>query len=474
MQIRSSAFAAFLVSAAIGADGAIVQRFRRTGAAFAAAAPAPAPAAPGALELKFELDNVNFFDLGLLVQPPFDCTKGDFIDSFDELGMSKVKIVAEGTNDKGTQKLRIVSSGEGRTLHKAVADGLENEVDALREGHKQAIAKIEKEELAAESHSGKTDAALLWLGDTVPCNQKESTTVGDILDDAIIRAVNHVVPEVLEKVAAQTAGGPAPSPASASGDSKKESTADVLVHVFPGKERRPKSAAERRHVNAPTIVNVTIIPSSGVDLPAMQEVLERSQVKLFLKLSIKEVLGLSPVMLDYHISQVTLTTPTPWNIDECAKHMDDVVKKFTLSYTRRMVPYALYNECTNFVVQVSFSGDHFIDHQDRLACREATVKFAQAWNFGLSGWALKKGGEYYTGPADRHQYDESRDLFSGARFGAPPKLNLVVSAEAPASAALGSGSPAPGPASGNPDQDFKAMCLDICMAKFGESSRRCA
>merc|ERR1719223_1640396 len=91
-----------------------------------------------------------------------------------------------------------------------------------------------------------------------------------------------------------------------------------------------------------------------------------------------------------------------------------------------MVPTAIYNECTNFVAEVSFSHDHIFDVHDRMRCRHATVKLSKEWNFGK--------GQPGPGPAP-----------------------------APA--------PAPGPAGAN--VDYLGFCAEVCEIKYGEDAPMC-
>merc|ERR1740121_3280278 len=81
----------------------------------------------------------------------------------------------------------------------------------------------------------------------------------------------------------------------------------------------------------------------------------------------------------------------PWDEAKCETHMTKVVKMFEQAYTRRMVPMALYNECTNFLPKLTFSHDSIASPLDRKKCRTATVKFSKRWNFGKAHW---KYGEY--------------------------------------------------------------------------------
>jgi len=71
-----------------------------------------------------------------------------------------------------------------------------------------------------------------------------------------------------------------------------------------------------------------------------------------------------------------------WDIVKCENHMTQLVKSFTVHYTRDQVPMALYNECTNFMTKISFSHDYVLDKRDAARCRAATRKFSMKWKGG--------------------------------------------------------------------------------------------
>lgn len=74
-----------------------------------------------------------------------------------------------------------------------------------------------------------------------------------------------------------------------------------------------------------------------------------------------------------------------WDVTGCETHMSDVAKKFSVAYTRRMVPMAIFNECTNFLPALSFSPDFKPTMMDVTRCRQATVNFVKHWNYGGHG-----------------------------------------------------------------------------------------
>merc|ERR1719321_1499371 len=125
---------------------------------------------------------------------------------------------------------------------------------------------------------------------------------------------------------------------------------------------------------------------------------------------------------------MTPTQVQQWSDGICQKHMSTVVRRFTMAYTRRLVPAALFNECTNFMPMVSFSDDGVISTTDREKCQAATTKFAQKWNFGKG----KKGG------------------------------TAADAAAAPAAGPAAAGAPGPAAAA----MDYAEFCTDICEMKF--------
>merc|ERR1719453_2928523 len=72
---------------------------------------------------------------------------------------------------------------------------------------------------------------------------------------------------------------------------------------------------------------------------------------------------------------------TAYSVDKCNAQMMKVTKEFTLAYTRRQVPVAIYNECTNFMAQLSFSHDLAATPLDTHKCREMTIKYVKEWGY---------------------------------------------------------------------------------------------
>eukprot|EP00747_Dinoflagellata_sp_TGD_P182809 gnl/TRDRNA2_/TRDRNA2_37229_c1_seq1.p1 gnl/TRDRNA2_/TRDRNA2_37229_c1~~gnl/TRDRNA2_/TRDRNA2_37229_c1_seq1.p1 ORF type:complete len:216 (-),score=39.78 gnl/TRDRNA2_/TRDRNA2_37229_c1_seq1:103-729(-) len=72
-----------------------------------------------------------------------------------------------------------------------------------------------------------------------------------------------------------------------------------------------------------------------------------------------------------------------WSLGQCENHMAKITRWFGNAYTRRQVPIALYNECTNFMVEMSFSHDLIVTREDRMKCRQATVAYSKRWKFAV-------------------------------------------------------------------------------------------
>jgi hypothetical protein len=130
-------------------------------------------------------------------------------------------------------------------------------------------------------------------------------------------------------------------------------------------------------------VLVTEKPHTGVEeLPAAMEVIRRVQGDLFvaLKNSLRRFVDFKPIVGGMYVNWVKLR---PFSGDKCEAKMDRLVHDFSVSYTRRLVPWALYNECTNYMTAMSFSHDEVVDKLDRAKCRAWTHTFMEKWNYGM-------------------------------------------------------------------------------------------
>ena len=237
------------------------------------------------------------------------------------------------------------------------------------------------------------------------------------------------------------APGPAPGPS-------EEFKVEVFVQFYPGDER--PVVEDAGEVGRSTIVKVFIQgkPNTNVNelFPWIEAVLKRHEqdglMQALLEKRLFDATAIEPTMDGFECIKMNLVQQ--WSLQTCEAHMKKIVKEFSCAYTRRMVPTAIYNECTNFVAEVSFSHDHVFDVHDRMRCRHATVKLSKEWNFG-------KG---QPGP-------------SPAPAPAPaPGPAAPVAAAAPAAPG-----PAPGPAGAN--VDYLGFCAEVCEIKYGEDAPMC-
>lgn len=90
--------------------------------------------------------------------------------------------------------------------------------------------------------------------------------------------------------------------------------------------------------------------------------------------------GLDPQINEFVVAFKDMT----WSSTACQSHMTDVVHRLTVAYTRRMVPASLFWECTNYMVQLSFSHDRAVTSHDRKVCQRIVAEFSANWNFGQS------------------------------------------------------------------------------------------
>lgn len=186
------------------------------------------------------------------------------------------------------------------------------------------------------------------------------------------------------------APGPAPGPA-------VDTKAKPKVHVgfSPGKKIKkdhlinsPPSLAlvSTAGPHATTKVKVTLYERPGNGFNDMAGVKTKLQIAVAsgalkdqLAVAIHQVTGVKPKL---SAIKVETTIVKQWDIQKCGSHMSMLVKSFTIHYTKRQVPMALYNECTNFMTKMSFSHDYVLDPRDAARCRKATKKFAQRWKLG--------------------------------------------------------------------------------------------
>jgi len=123
----------------------------------------------------------------------------------------------------------------------------------------------------------------------------------------------------------------------------------------------------------------------GNDMQGVQNCLTQAlasgQLKSKLVAAIHGVTGLKPELADIKVKAEAIRL---FDFQQCGSHMSKIMKSFTVGYTRRQAPIALYNECTNFMTKMSFSHDYVLDARDATKCRKATRKFALRWKLGES------------------------------------------------------------------------------------------
>lgn len=230
--------------------------------------------------------------------------------------------------------------------------------------------------------------------------------------------------------AIEAAAGPAAAVA------EKNFQADVFVQFYPGQER---PVVEDGDTGRSIVTKVWIrgAPNTGVFelAPWIEGVLKRHEEDGLLQILIQkrlfEATGIAPKIDG--ITDIQLDAKTQWSLDTCEGHMKKMMREFSKAYTRRMVPTAIYNECTNFVSEVSFSHDRIFDAHDRIKCRHATVKLAKAWNFGQGHQPAKKA-ESEAGPAP---------------------------------------APAPSVKPAKAEIDYKGFCSNVCEIKYGTDAPTC-
>lgn len=148
---------------------------------------------------------------------------------------------------------------------------------------------------------------------------------------------------------------------------------------------------KKRHLlNSPrtVLVGVTVFNRPGNGLNDMQGVhhalntaLASGKLMSKVEFAIHAVTGVKPKLADIKVKTRAVRL---WDHQRCGSHMSKLLKSFTVGYTKRQVPIALYNECTNFMTKFSFSHDYVLDRRDAARCRKATRKFAMRWKLGES------------------------------------------------------------------------------------------
>jgi hypothetical protein len=388
------------------------------------AAPAPAPAASlEALHITFEIENINYYDLTKITCPKKTkmVNKGgkqvgpntrNAMENFDE----HVQRHAKEAIDK--------VQGHAKDIHDGVHEALGTE-DAKRlpwrstqePGFLQLVLSTPVEE---QGESEKWNERRIRSTGIESHTKDGCATVMVVLQEAIKKTVLSIIEAFLSHgigpalgpapsviispvaiggpspaamlvplppqplptgVAAvflqSRRGAPAPSPVPAPGPVALVPEVKVFVTFSPG-----------RHIGhgRTIIVDIAFLDTPRNSMPDMEKVtpilhhaVNSGHLEVEIKKVIEKVTGVKPKVKKIEIGMKTIEQ---WPISSCEKHIVELVKNFTLHYTRAQVPMALYNECTNFMTRMSFSHDYVLDPLDTVRCRKATVALERHWEYG--------------------------------------------------------------------------------------------
>lgn len=147
--------------------------------------------------------------------------------------------------------------------------------------------------------------------------------------------------------------------------------------------------SQRDSTGATTIVEVSIKPKPSTapeEMDRTKDVLDYSvhsgDIEPKLQKAIQKAVGIKTEIDEFTAGEKLVDI---WSIPKCVAHMSSMAKKFSVAYTRRMVPTAIFNECTNFLPALTFSADMVPTALDVARCRQATVDFVKHWNYGGHG-----------------------------------------------------------------------------------------
>jgi hypothetical protein len=302
-----------------------------------AGAPGPGPAAIEALEVKFEITNYNYYDL---------------------------------------EKEALIQLGA---------------LDASQISHREAQS-------SAQSPIPDTKETL--FGALV------AEVIGKVFDDLLREELGSAVGPAPGPAAApktppglamlNMAGAPAPGVASSPSGATDDAPVNIFVTFKPGEkykiEKETESFLQVASVARTTYVQVQITdkPMTGQPLveqakAATDKAIKDGTLKRDLVNALKKATSLKPRII--FAGQIAKMRMIPeWSEVTCESHLEKVVRMFEVAYTRRMVPMALYNECTNFIPALSFSHDNIHSPLDKKKCRRASLKFAKRWNFNKASW----------------------------------------------------------------------------------------
>jgi len=193
------------------------------------------------------------------------------------------------------------------------------------------------------------------------------------------------------------AGAPAPAvalPASSPGKTDA-SPVNVFVTFKPGDKYKIEdkiSFLQLVSIGMTTIVQVQLTdkPATGMRFVeqakvVIEQAIADGTLKKELVDQLTKATGLKPRVI-FAGQKSKMRMIPEWSEVTCETHLTKVVRMFEVAYTRRMVPMAFYNECTNFIPALSFSHDNLHSPLDKTKCRKVSLKFAKRWNFNKANW----------------------------------------------------------------------------------------
>jgi hypothetical protein len=394
-----------------------------------AASPASAPSpAISTASVEWDVENLNYYDL----TKPWDETDENAknLGSLANKPSGKSAEKPSGAADELSDVAESVNEGLAN-----VADGKIGTAEGPSKGElKNAAKDVEKSVDGAMPDIGDTVDALpgvALLANQVSVGKPEKVTVQNALRKAIEGAVKTTVCNPLGQSASpapalvlSTAPAPAPAPTTATLNIPPPVNAILMAvasNRLRGNAPAPASAMSPASASCPQPkVHVAFSPGrsmegnsllavqSGARLPP-RPIGTRVKVSMFdrpgnalddlaeAKAAMHTALANGVFMGNVHDAfhdvlpalvpkivglKIQNEVVKAWDIAKCESHMSTLVRNFTVHYTKRQVPMALYNECTDFTTKISFSHDYILDPQDAARCRSATKSFALKWKLG--------------------------------------------------------------------------------------------
>mmetsp|Transcript_24505 Transcript_24505/g.56470 ORF Transcript_24505/g.56470 Transcript_24505/m.56470 type:complete len:379 (-) Transcript_24505:49-1185(-) len=209
--------------------------------------------------------------------------------------------------------------------------------------------------------------------------------------------------EVFMTLTGSAVAAPAPAP----------DAAVPPVGILPGAPGPAISLSQRRKPATATASKAAVPhPLQAI----VNDTITCGSIKKDLEVALQKATCVLPVIIEPAVGPNKVTE---WDSPGCEAHMMRIAKLYAEAYTPRLVPPAILNECTNFMVKATFDRDELIEAEDRAKCRQVTAKFAQQW-----------------------------------AHGSDPKVPL----------------PNPPKVGG---YDFGGFCKEICLVKFGPAAAQC-